>query len=114
MIQEEHINMKKIFNLFFVMAMFFSVVLVAGTSDASAQVTVKKKRTGGLVGATARGGRYVYRKGAQGTRYVYRKTTRGTVYVGKQTWRGGKWTYGKSKSGVKKAGRATKRVLVGN
>src|SRR5688500_17329697 len=108
MIREEHINMKKILNSFFVLAMFFGVVFVFEATSASAQVTVKKKRTGGLVGATTRGAKYVYRKGAQGTRYVYRKGKQGTVYIGRQTWRGGKWTYGKSKSGFKKGYSATK------
>jgi hypothetical protein len=106
--------MKNIFKVFLVLAMFFSVVFVFETTDTSAQVTVKKKRTGGVVGATTRGAKYVYRKGAQGTRYVYRKGKQGTVYVGKQTYRGGKWTYNKSKSGVKKGYSATKKVLVGN
>lgn len=97
--------MKNIFRVFLVLAMFFSVVFVFETTAANAQVTVKRKSTNAA--------KYVYRKGKAGTRYVYRKGKQGTIYVGRQTWRGGKWTFNKSKSGVKKGIGVTKKVITG-
>ena len=107
--------MKKITSLIFALAMILSVVFIGELSSqnpysANAQVTVKRKRSGGLVG----GGKYVYRKAANGTRYVYHKSKRGTIYVGRQTMKGGKWTFHKGKTGTKSAFRKTKNVIVGN
>jgi hypothetical protein len=119
--------MKKLTSLIFALAMILSIAFVGEMTSshnpfsADAQVTVKKKRSGGLVG----GGKYVYRKAANGTRYVYHKTKRGTVYVGKQTWKGGKYVTSKTvtgtkytshkvKRGTKSVFSKTKKVVVGN
>jgi hypothetical protein len=107
--------MKKITSLIFALAMILSMVFIGELSSqnpysAEAQVTVKRKRSGGVVG----GGKYVYRKAANGTRYVYHKTKRGTMYVGRQTMKGGKWTFHKGKTGTKSAFSKTKKVIVGN
>lgn len=108
--------MKKITSLIFALAMILSIVFIGEVTSsqnpfsASAQVTVKRKKSGGLVG----GGKYVYRKAANGTRYVYHKTKRGTMYVGRQSMKGGKWTYHKGKSGTKYVFRKTKKVVTGN
>ena len=108
--------MKKITSLIFALSMILSVVFIGELTSsenpysADAQVTVKRKRSGGVVG----GGKYVYRKAANGTRYVYHKTKRGTIYVGRQTMKGGKWTFHKGKRGTKSVFSKTKKVIVGN
>lgn len=112
--------MKKISSLFFAAVMLFSIAFISeavssnSPFSAQAQQATVKKKNPGLASRVYRGGKYVYRKGAQGTRYVYRKTVSGTKYVGKQTYRGGKWTYGKAKGGTKAAFSKTKKVITGN
>ncbi|MGI8467360.1 MAG: hypothetical protein ACR2N3_02800 [Pyrinomonadaceae bacterium] len=123
--------MKKIIGLFFALAIILSLAFVGEMTTghnplaAKAQVTVKKKRVGGVVGATARGAKYIYRKGKNGVVYVYRKTKKGTVYVGKKTYQGGKYVgtktvqgtkyvTRKTVKGTKKVYNKTKDVLVGH
>lgn len=123
--------MKKTINILFAFAMILSIAFIGdaissnGSMSANAQVTVKRKRTGGLVGATARGAKYIYRKGKNGTIYTYRKTKQGTVYVGKKTYQGGKYVGTKTVKGTKYVGKKTvngtksvfsktKKVMVGD
>lgn len=134
--------MRKVIGLFFALAMILSLAFVGQLTTgnnplaAKAQVTVKKKRIGGVVGATARGAKYIYRKGKNGVVYVYRKTAKGTVYVGKKVYQGGKYVTvktvqggkyvgektvdgtkyvgRKTVKGAKKVGSVTKKILVGN
>lgn len=101
--------MKRLLGIFFAFAMILSVAFISDSFSANAQ-TVKRKNNG-IASKTWRGGKYVYRKGANGTRYVYHKTKRGTVYVGKQTWKGGKWTTHKTKRGVKAVVSRTKKIV---
>jgi len=123
--------MRKVSSLFFAVVMMFSIVFISeamsSTSPFStqAQVTVKRKNNGGLVGKTTRGSKYIYRKGKNGVVYTYRKTKQGTVYVGKKTYQGGKYATKKTVKGTKYVGKKTvggtkkvfsktKKVVVGN
>ena len=82
--------MKKLFSLFFAVALMFSVVFISeaissnSPFSAQAQVTVKRKNRG-LASRTYRGGRYVGRKTVQGAKYVGRKTVKGTKSVFRKT-----------------------------
>lgn len=111
--------MKKFLNIFFALAMILSIVFIGELTSgknpfsAQAQVTVKKKKSGGLYGKSKRGVKYIYRKGRNGTVYVYRKTKSGTVYVGKKSYQGGKWVTKKTVKGTKKVISKTKKVIVG-
>ena len=109
--------MKRLTNWFFVFAMIFSVAFFAETAQVQAQtgqVTVKKKRTGGLVGKSYRGGRWVVRKTWNGTKYVSRKVWVGTKYGAGKTVQGTKYVGRKTWGGTKKVGSKTKKILVGN
>lgn len=103
--------MKKILGIFLALSLILSAAFFSDSFSAAAQSNVVVRKSKSAASKTWRGGKYVYRKGAQGTRYVYRKTKNGTVYVGKQTWRGGKWTYKKGKGVTKKVVNKTKDVL---
>ena len=123
--------MKKVTILFFAVVMMFSIAFISEATSSNspfstqAQVTVKRKNSGGLVGATGRGAKYIYRKGKNGAVYVYRKTKQGTVYVGRKGYQGGKYVGTKTVKGTKYVGRKTvkgtksvfsktKKVVVGN
>ncbi|MGI8640214.1 MAG: hypothetical protein ACR2MG_09660, partial [Pyrinomonadaceae bacterium] len=84
-------------------------------------VTVRRKRTGGVVG----GAKYVGRKTYRGAKYVGRKTYQGGKYVGTKTYQGGKYVGTKTVKGTKYAGKKTvggakavtsrtKKILLGN
>jgi hypothetical protein len=108
--------MKRVINWFFVFAMLFSVAFIGEslTAQAQTQVTVKKKSSGGLVGKTYRGGRWVVRKTWNGTKYVSRKVWVGTKYGTRKTVQGTKYVGKKTWKGTKKVGSTTKKILVGN
>ncbi len=108
--------MKKTINILFAFAMILSIAFIGDAISSNGslsvkaqtrtgQVTVKRKRTGGVVG----GAKYVYRKGKNGVVYVYRKTAQGTVYVGKRVYQGGKYVTVKTVEGTKYAAHKTKR-----
>jgi hypothetical protein len=86
--------MKKLINLFFAVAMMFSVVFIGEAISSNApfsvnaqEVTVKRKRRPGIARRTYRGGRWVVRKTWNGTKYVSRKVWVGTKWTGKKTWK---------------------------
>lgn len=125
--------MKNITGLFFAAALIFSAAFIADSSSVQAQnrpsaiasqetsktkmsaqtqtrtgqVTVKRKRTGGVIGATGRGVRYVYRNGKRVAIYTGKKTYQGGKYVGKKTYQGGKYVGGKTVDGTKYVGGKT-------
>ena len=111
--------MKRVSGLFFAVLMMFSIVFISEATSsnspfsAQAQVTVKKKRVGGVVGGTYRGGKYVVRKTWNGTKYVSRKVWTGTKYTGKKTVQGTRWTAHKTKRGAKAVTSRTKKILIG-
>ena len=118
--------MKKILGVFFAFAMLLSVAFVgemtSSNSPFSAQaqtemqttrrgnVTVRRKRTGGVVG----GAKYVGRKTYRGAKYVGRKTYQGGKYVGTKTVKGTKYVGKKTVGGAKAVTSRTKKILLGN
>ncbi len=111
--------MKRLIGAFFVLSMILSVAFVGDNFSAQAQtrtgqVTVKKKRTGGIVGGTVRGAKWVGRKTWNGTKWVGRKSYQGARYAGGKTVQGTKYVGKKTWKGTKKVGSVTKKVLVGN
>ncbi len=114
--------MKKTFGIFFAFAMILSLAFIgdalssnnpysvqAQTQTRTGRVVVRRKRTGGVVGATARGTRYVAHKTKVAGKYVAHKTVRGTVYAGKKTVQGTRYTAHKTKSGAKAVTSRTKK-----
>lgn len=105
--------MKKVIGLFFALAMILSLAFIGEITSgnnplaAKAQVTVRKKRSGGLYGKSKRGVKYVGRKTYRGGKYVVRKGYQGTKYVGRKSYQGGKYVGGKSVQGTKYVGRKT-------
>lgn len=123
--------MKKFIGFAFALAMILSLAFIGELTSgnnpmaAKAQVTVRKKRSGGVYGKskrgvkyvgkkTYRGGKYVVRKGYQGTKYVGKKSYQGGKYVGGKTVQGTKYVGGKTVKGTKGAYKKTKGFLVGN
>lgn len=124
--------MKKTINILFAFAMILSIAFIGdaissnGSLTAKAQeTTVKRKRSGGLVGTTARGTRYVAHKTKRGAIYAGKKTYQGGKYVGKKTYQGGKYVGTKTVKGTKYVGKKTvngtksvfsktKKVVVGD
>jgi hypothetical protein len=119
--------MKKTIGIFFALAMILSLAFIgdalssdnplavqAQTQTRTGSVTVRRKRTGGIVGGTVRGTKYVAHKTKRAAKYVAHKTVRGTVYAGKKTVQGTKWTAHKTKRGAKAVTSRTKKILVGN
>ncbi len=128
--------MKKILSVVFAFAMLLSVAFIgeatSSNSPFSAQaqdmqttrrgnVTVRRKRRGGVVG----GAKYVGRKTKDGVVYAGRKTYQGGKYVGKKTYQGGKYATTKTVQGTKYVGKKTvggakavtsrtKKILLGN
>jgi len=95
--------MKKVINLFFAVAMMFSVVFIGEAISSNApfsvnaqQVTVKKRRKG-VIRKSYAGGKWVVRKTWNGTKYVSRKVWVGTKWTGKKTWKGGRKVVSRSK-----------------
>jgi len=111
--------MKKYTGLFLAAVMMFSIVFISeaissnSPFSAQAQVTVKKKRVGGVAGKTYSGGKYVVRKTWNGTKYVSKKVWVGTKYAGKKTVQGTRYTSHKVKRGTKSVFSKTKKVIVG-
>ena len=121
--REELKKMKKTISILFAFAMILSLAFIGdavssnGSLSVNAQtgrVTVRRKRTGGVVGATGRGARYVYRNGKRVVVYTGRKTYQGGKYVGKKTVQGTRYTAHKTKRGAKAATSRTKKILIGN
>ncbi len=117
--------MKKTFAFFFAFAMILSLAFIGDAISSNnplavqaqtrtGQVTVRRKRVGGVVGATARGARYVAHKTKRAGKYVAHKTVRGTVYAGKKTVQGTRYTSHKVKRGTKATISRTKKILTGN
>jgi len=113
--------MKKILSVFFALVMLLSVVFIGeatlsnGPFSVQAQtrrgsVTVRRKRTGGVVG----GAKYVGRKTYRGARYVGRKTYQGGKYATKKTVQGTRYTAHKTKRGAKATASRTKKIILGN
>jgi uncharacterized low-complexity protein len=113
--------MKKTISIFFAFAMILSLAFIsdaissnnsmsAQAQTRTGQVTVRRKRTGGVVGGT----RYVAHKTKRAGKYVAHKTVRGTVYVGKKTVQGTRYTSHKVKRGTKATISRTKKILIGN
>ena len=106
--------MRKLSTIFFAFAMLLSLAFMSDAISsnnpfsAKAQVTVKKRKNG-IASRTARGAKYIYRKGKNGVVYVYRKTAQGTVYVGKKVYKGGKYVTVKTVKGTKYVSHKTKR-----
>jgi hypothetical protein len=106
--------MKKLVYLFFAAVMMFSMTFISGATSSNdpfsvqaqtGQVTVKRKRTGGIVGGT----KYIAHKTKRGVKYVAHKTVRGTVYAGKKTYQGGKYVGKKTVKVTKYTAHKTKR-----
>ncbi len=111
--------MRKLSSIFIAFVMLLSVTFLssaisekspfaANAQTRSRQVTVKKRKNG-IASRTARGAKYIYRKGKNGVVYVYRKTAQGTVYVGKKAYQGGKYVAKKTVKGTKYTAHKTKR-----
>ncbi len=111
--------MKKLSGVLLALAMILSITFIssavsennpfsAQAQTKSGQVTVKKRKNG-IASRTARGAKYVYRKGKNGVVYVYRKSAKGTVYVGKKVYKGGKYVTKKTVKGAKYTAHKTKR-----
>lgn len=90
--------MKKLKALFFAFVMMISMVFISGaiSSDApfsvkaQGQVTVKRRKKGGIARRTYRGGRYVVRRTWDGTKWVSKRVWVASKYTGKKTWKGGR------------------------
>lgn len=116
--------MKKTIGIFFAFAMILSLAffgdaisnnpLSVQAQTRTGQVTVRRKRTGGVVGGAVRGTRYVAHKTKRAGKYVAHKTVRGTVYAGKKTVQGTRYTAHKTKRGAKAVTSRTKKILIGN
>ncbi len=117
--------MKKTIGIFFAFAMILSLAFIsdaissnnslsAQAQTRTGQVTVRRKRTGGVVGGAVRGTRYVAHKTKRAGKYVAHKTVRGTVYAGKKTVQGTRYTAHKTKRGAKAVTSRTKKILIGN
>ena len=110
--------MKKLSSIFIAFMMLLSITFVssaisdnssfAANAQTRGQVTVKKRKNG-IASRTARGAKYIYRKGKNGVVYVYRKTAQGTVYVGKKAYQGGKFVGKKTVKGTRYTAHKTKR-----
>jgi hypothetical protein len=112
--------MKKISSVIFALAMLLSVAFIGEATSSNSpfsvqaqtmqttrqsNVTVRRKRSGGIVG----GAKYVGKKTYQGAKYAGKKTVQGTKYVGKKTYQGGKYVGTKTVQGTKYAAHKTKR-----
>ncbi len=117
--------MKKTIGIFFAFAMILSLAFLGdaissnnptavGAQTRTGQVTVRRKRSGGVVGTTARGTRYAAHKTKRAAKYVAHKTTRAAVYTGKKTVEGTRYTSHKVKRGTKATISRTKKILVGD
>ncbi len=117
--------MKKILSVFFTFAMLLSVAFIgeatSSNSPFSAQaqtmqttrrgnVTVRRKRSGGVVG----GAKYVGKKTYRGAKYVGKKTYQGGKYATKKTVQGTKYAAHKTKRGAKATASRTKKIILGN
>ena len=99
--------MKKLINLFFAVAMMFSVVFIGEAISSNApfsaqaqNVRVTRKRRPGIARSTYRGGKWVVRKTWNGTKYVSRKVWVGTKWTGKKTWKTGRKVVSRTKKVV--------------
>ena len=121
--------MKKTIGIFFAFAMILSLAFISDaissnnplsvqaqtrTRTRTGQVVVRRKRRGGVVGATVGGTRYVAHKTKRAGKYVARKTVRGTMYAGEKTVQGTRYTAHKTKRGAKAVTSRTKKILIGN
>ena len=112
--------MKRVIGLVFALAMILSLAFIGEITSgnnplaAKAQVTVRKKRSGGLYGKSKRGVKYVARKSYRGGRYVVRKGYRGGKYIGRKSYQGGKYVGKKTVGGAKAVGSKTKKIFTGN
>ncbi len=115
--------MKKILSVFFAVIMLLSIAFTGEatayngsfsvqeqTQTRTGNVTVRRKRRGGVVGGT----RYVAHKTKRGAIYVGKKTYQGGKYVGKKTVQGTRYTSHKVKRGTKATISRTKKILLGN
>lgn len=99
--------MKKLINLFFAVAMMFSIVFIGEAISSNApfqanaqQVSVTRKRRPGIARRTYRGGKWVVRKSWNGTKWVSRKVWVGTKWTGKKTWKTGRKVVSRTKKVV--------------
>jgi len=115
--------MKKTIGILFAFAMILSLAFLGdaissnGTLAVKAQtgrVTVRRKRTGGVVGGTVRGTRYVAHKSKRAVVYTGKKAYQGGKYVGEKTVQGTRYTAHKTKRGAKAVTSRTKKILIGN
>ena len=95
--------MKKLINLFFVLAMMFSIVFISEAistkspfSVQAQQVTVKKRRKG-AIRQTYAGGKYVVRRTWDGSKWVSKKVWQGTKWTGKKTYKTGRKVVSRTK-----------------
>jgi hypothetical protein len=121
-------KMRKLLGFLFAFAMILSLAFVGEafspnsssvlsqtqTRRQTGRVVVRRKRTGGVVGATARGTRYVAHKTKRAAKYTAHKVKRGTIYTAHKTAQGTRYAAHKTKRGTKAAYRGTKKVLVGH
>lgn len=98
--------MKKIKALFLAFIMMISMVFISESITSggpfsvqarSGQVTVKRRKRGGIARRTYRGGRYVVRRTWDGTKWVSRKVWVGTKWTSKKTWKGGRKVISRTK-----------------
>lgn len=126
--------MKKTINILFAFAMILSIAFIGDALSSNGslsvkaqtgQATVRRRRTGGVVGSAARGTRYAAHKTKRAGKYVAHKSVRGTMYAGKKTVQGTKYTAHKTKVVTKNVGKKTvngtksvfsktKKVVVGD
>lgn len=90
-----------ILGLIMVLSMIFIEGAVSAGNNvfvARAQtVAVTRKRKGGIVRRTYRGGRYVVRRTWDGTKYVSKRVWVGTKWTGKKTWKTGRKVVSRTK-----------------
>ncbi len=88
--------MKKLINLFFALAMMFSIVFIGDAISSNGDLSIKahqtytvnrRKKKVGIIRNTYRGGRWVVRKTWNGTKWVSHKVWVGTKWTGRKTWR---------------------------
>lgn len=109
--------MKKLVNLFFAVAMMFSIVFISEAISSESPFAVKAqqrvavKRKKGIARRTYAGGKYVVRRTWDGTKWVSKKVWVGTKYTGRKTAQGAKYVGKKTWKGGRKVVSRTKKIV---
>jgi hypothetical protein len=96
--------MKKLSVVFLAVSLILSAAVIGSSMPGDAsfsapaqQVTVKKKRKGGIVRKSYRGGKWVARKSWDGTKWVSKRVWSGSKWVGKKSWKTGRKVVSRTK-----------------